>query len=168
VQTTAQLARVDSVTGAVTPVGKPGLFQTVAPAPDGKHLLVARIHRPYSYLYTYTSFPKDVEVWDLSGKVVHTIAKLPLQDAVPVDGVPTGPRSYAWNPVQPATLVWVEALDGGDPKTKVPHRDRILSLGAPFAGEPQEFMRIEQRYAGLDFFDEGGYAFVSDYERERR
>lgn len=165
---TAQLAFIDSITGAVTPAGKPGIFQIVSPAPDGKHILVARVHRPYSYLYTYTFFPKDVEVWDRAGKVVHTLAKLPLQDAVPVDGVPTGPRSYAWNPVEPATLVWVEALDGGDPKTKVPHRDRILSLKAPFTGEPQEFMRIEQRYAGLEFFEEGGYAFVSDYERERR
>jgi len=33
----------------------------------------------------------------------------------------------------PAKLIWLEALDGGDPLKKVPHRDKLMSLGAPFA-----------------------------------
>src|SRR5690349_3750863 len=31
-------------------IGKPGIFSRVDPSPDGKHLLVSRIHRPYSYI----------------------------------------------------------------------------------------------------------------------
>lgn len=65
-----------------------------------------------------SSFPRDVEVWDTKGKLVYKLASLPLADQVPIDGVITGPRSYRWRPTEPATLVWVEALDGGDQKRK--------------------------------------------------
>ena len=36
-----------------------------------------------------------------------------------------GPRGYRWRADQPATLLWVEALDGGDLKNKVPFRDKV-------------------------------------------
>src|SRR5215467_7438750 len=82
----AQLALVKN--GVVTPVGKPGIFSRVEPSPDGKHLLVSRLHRPYSYILPESEFPREVEIWDLTGKVEHKIASLPLQDHVPVEGVP--------------------------------------------------------------------------------
>lgn len=133
---TSPLTFVNSATGAVTPVGRPGIFQTADPSPDGKYLLVARVHGPYSYVLPYSHFPKEVEVWDRAGKLVHKLASLPLADGVPTEGVPTGPRSYQWRPTEPATLLWAEALDSGDPKAKVPHRDRVLMLKAPFATRP--------------------------------
>lgn len=164
----AQLAFVDSASGLAAPVGKPGVYETAAPAPDGKHLLVARIHRPYSYLYPSEYFPKEVEVWDRAGKVVHRLASLPLADAVPIDGVPTGPRDYEWRPNEPATLVWAEALDNGDPRQKVPHRDRLLMLKAPFSGAPVEILKTGQRLVNLRWCEKGGLALATDYERERR
>ena len=165
---TSQLALIDVVSGRPTPVGKPAIYDEAAPAPDGKHLLVARLHRPYSYLYPAFAFPKEVEVWDTRAHVVHKLASLPLQDQVPIDGVPTGPRAYAWRPTEPATLVWVEALDEGDPKKKVPHRDRVLMLKAPFAGAPVEIVKTEQRYAGMQWFDRADLTLVSDYDRDTR
>ncbi len=45
-----------------------------------------------------------------------------------------GPRDVRWQPLHPARLVWTEALDGGDPRAKAAHRDRIMTLAAPFAG----------------------------------
>ncbi len=165
---TAQLALVDLASGKATPLGRPGIFQTATPAPDGRHFLIARVRRPYSYLYPDRFFPKEVEVWDRTGRVVHKLASLPLADAVPVDGVPTGPRQYAWRPAEPATLVWLEALDGGDPRKKVPHRDRILMLKAPFTGAPVELTRTQHRCSGVMWGEKDGLALVSDYERERR
>ena len=165
---TAQLALVDADGGRVTKVGRPAIYSTAEPAPDGKHLLVARVVRPYSYLLPLYAFPREVEVWDRSGKLVHKVASLPLADQVPIDGVPTGPRSYAWRPTEPATLVWVEALDKGDPKVKVPQRDRVLSLKAPFTGEASELIRTEHRYSGLQWFENGGLLLVRDTDRDRR
>lgn len=164
----AQLAFVDTATGRVTPIGQPAIFQSVDPSPDGNHLLVARIHRPYSYLFPVSFFPRTVEVWDRAARVVYRLADLPLADQVPVDGVPTGPRNYAWRPTKPAALVWVEALDGGDPRREVPHRDRVLMLEAPFTGSPRELIKTEHRFAGLTWFETGGRAFVRDYDRRRR
>ena len=165
---TSQLALVDSSSGKITTVGQPAIFQTVDVAPDDKHVLVARVHKPFSYLYPVFAFPKDVEVWDMQGKLVHKLASLPMADQVPIDGVLTGPRSYRWHPVEPATLVWVEALDNGDPKKKVPHRDRVLMLKAPFAGTPSEFIKTEHRFAGLNFGERDGLVFIADFDRDKR
>jgi dipeptidyl aminopeptidase/acylaminoacyl peptidase len=166
--TTSQLALVDSETSKVTEFGKPAIFETVDIAPDGQHILVVRVHKPFSYLFTVESFPRDVEVWDKRGTVAYKVASLPLADQVPTDGVLTGPREYRWRPTDPATLVWVEALDGGNPKNKAPFRDRVLMLKAPFAGSPVELTKTEQRFASIQFGEQGGMVLVTDYDRDRR
>ncbi len=165
---TAQLALVDASSGKVTPLGKPAIFETALPAPDGQHFLVSRIHRPYSYLYPDRNFPKEIEVWDRTGRTVHKLASLPLADAVPTDGVRTGPRQYQWRPTEPATLVWLEALDDGDPRKQVPHRDRVMMLKAPFTDPPRELIRTEHRAMALQWGAGEGLVLVTDYQRERR
>jgi dipeptidyl aminopeptidase/acylaminoacyl peptidase len=165
---TSQLALIDIGNGKVTDVGQPAIFQSEDPAPDGQHLLVARVHRPFSYLYTESDFPKEVEVWDTKGKLAYKLASQPLADQVPIDGVETGPRNYRWRPTAPATLVWVEALDGGDPKKKVPHRDHVLMLKAPFTETPAEIIKTEHRFAGGQWGEKDGLLLIGDYDRDRR
>jgi dipeptidyl aminopeptidase/acylaminoacyl peptidase len=164
---TSQLALVDSQTGKITNVGQAGIIQGADPSPDGHHILVTRVHRPFSYLFPDFAFPKELEVWDTKGKVVYKLASLPLADQVPINGVITGPRAPRWRPNEPATLVWVKALDGGDPKKKVPYRDSVLMLKSPFTGEPVELVKTEQRYAGGNF-TEKGLLLVLDYDRDKR
>ena len=124
---------MDATTGATTPVGKPAVLSDIDLSPDGEHILVTSIVKPYSYAVTYGRFAHDVEVWDRAGRVT-TLAQLPVADHVPVGGVPTGPRDHSWRPLEPATLVWAEALDGGDWNTKVPARDKVMMQKAPFTG----------------------------------
>ena len=165
---TSQLALVDSSNGKLSEVGEPAIFLSEDVAPDGQHILVTRIRRPFSYLFIDSSFPRDTEVWDMKGKVVHKLASQPLSDQVPIDGVVTGPRSYRWRPTEPATLVWVEALDNGDPRKKVPHRDRVLMLKAPFAGPPTELTKTEHRFSGGSWGEKDGLLLVSDFDRDRK
>ncbi len=165
---TAQLAYVDAATGKMTPAGKPGVFEATEPSPDGKCLLVARIHRPYSYLYPVSRFPQAVEVWDRSGESLYQLADLPLADRIPTQGVRTGPRGYEWRPDEPAALLWVEAMDGGNPKEKAPHRDRILTLDAPFHAQPREVFETVERFTGFEELAQGGKALVTDYQRDKR
>ena len=165
---TAQLAWIDITSLKVTPLGKPGIFETAQPAPDGQHLMVARVHRPFSYLHPVYDFPVDVEVWSRAGAKELQVASLPLADRVPIDGVRPGPRSYQWLPTESASLVWAEAMDGGNPKEKVPHRDRIVMLGAPFTGQPNEVFETEQRFRGFQPMEQKGLALVEDYERNKR
>ncbi len=165
---TSQLLLVDAGSGKTAEVGQPAIFQSATPSPSGQHLLVARIRKPYSYLYPAFAFPREVEVWDMKGKSVFKVASLPLQDQVPIDGVPTGPRSYRWRPTEPATLVWVEALDGGDPKKTVAHRDRVLMLKAPFNGSPTEIIKTEQRFALMLWGERDGLLLIADFDRDKR
>jgi dipeptidyl aminopeptidase/acylaminoacyl peptidase len=165
---TSRLALVDSATGTSRAIGDAAIFQSVDASPDGHHLLVTRLHKPFSYLFTDSSFPKDIEVWDTKGKLVYKVASLPLADQVPIDGVVTGPRAVRWRPGEPATLVWVKALDNGNPKKKVPYRDSIVMLKAPFAGEPAELFKTEQRFAGMSWGERDGLVFISDFERDKR
>ena len=61
---TSQLAYLDSVTGKTSPLGKAGIFTMVRFSPDQSHLLVERLHKPYSYQLPSRLFPEDVEIWD--------------------------------------------------------------------------------------------------------
>ncbi len=104
-------------------------------------------------------------------KVVREVARPGLRENIPIEGVETGPRGFSWSDSAPAELLWLEALDGGDPKTKVPHRDKLMALAAPFVGEARELLRTEHRFSGLDWLDGPGYAgsaLVSEYDRDRR
>jgi len=172
---TSQLALIDVRSGKLREIGRPAIFDRVAPSPDGRHILVARLVRPYSYLLPAEEFAKEVEVWDLNGKLEYKLASLPTTELVPIEGVLTGPRDYQWTATQPATLVWAEALDGGDPKKKVPFRDHLFLFPAPFTGRPVEWVKLEQRFLGpgfrsnsILFGEKEGLALVHDYDRDRR
>jgi dipeptidyl aminopeptidase/acylaminoacyl peptidase len=145
-----------------------GVFLNVTASPDGKLLLVTRVKKPYSYLFPYLAFPQTVEVHRFNGDLVNTIADLPLQDKIPIEGVPLGPRAIRWNPVMPGTLVWVEALDEGDPLKKVPHRDAVFTSTIGNSREPALILKLEHRFDGLEFFQNDNRMLISDYDRERK
>jgi dipeptidyl aminopeptidase/acylaminoacyl peptidase len=166
----SQLALVNTTNSGVTAVGKPGNYESLDPAPDGRHILVTAIHKPYSYVTTYDRFPKEIEVWDVADRarvLFHTIASLPLADRVPIHGVPVGPRDFSWRATDPATLVWAEALDGGDWNVKVPARDKVLLSKAPFTSPAVEITRTEQRYVGLSWSEQPSVALMTEYDENR-
>ena len=159
-----QLSLVDAESGRITPLGKPALFAELSPAPDGQHLLIETIHRPFSYLTTYERFPREVDVCDTSGRMVHHVASVPLADRVPIWGVRTGPRDFDWRSTDPATLVWLEALDGGDWKTQAPHRDRVMLLKAPFTETPTEVLQVRDRVDGIRWGERRDFALVTSVD----
>ncbi|MFQ6045448.1 MAG: S9 family peptidase [Gemmatimonadales bacterium] len=147
---TGQLALI-TIDGDARPLGEPGLIWDFDPSPDGEYILLQTLHRPFSYLVPAYRFPRRIEVVDTEGRQVHLVADLPLQEEVPVafGSVPTGPRSVGWRSDAPATLVWVEALDGGDAGKPAEERDRLFMLPAPFGGEPTPLITLGLRYAGV-------------------
>ena len=164
----SQLVLVDASTAAATAVGLPDLYTDADASPDGRYRLVQRLKRPFSTRVPWFYFARVAEVWDAAGKTVATIADLPVSDEIPRQGVATGPRDVAWQPLAPATLVWAEATDGGDPTRKLPHHDRLLALAAPFTGAPVERLRVAQRFTGIDWTARAGVALVGEYDRARR
>jgi dipeptidyl aminopeptidase/acylaminoacyl peptidase len=165
---TSQLVEV-SLNGNKKNIGGPAIYRSVNLSPDGNYLLVNRTEKPFSYRVPASRFPQNIQVWDRDGNRVHQFAELPLADRVPIafSATTEGPRSVSWRNDAPATLGWVEALDGGDPSVDVPYRDRLYTLAAPFMGEPTVHIDLEYRYAGLQWSDEG-FALVSEFWREDR
>ncbi len=166
--TRCQLVLVDPDREQVDPLGSAGLIVGAAPSPDGKWFLVYRLKRPFSYTLPHTRFPLSLEIWDGSGQRRHVLADLPLADEVPIQGVRTGPRSVSWRPGKPASLVWVEALDGGDPNRQVEHRDAWRAWAAPFETEPRELLRTQHRARGLTWFANPARVLAAEYDRDRR
>lgn len=163
----SQLAFVDAATLKVHAFGGRDLYTSVDPSPDGRYLLLERIHHPYSYILPYELFPTEIEVWNRDGKLAYKVTSRPLQDNLPIQGVPVGPREVEWKPTDAATLYWAEALDGGDPKKKVAHRDRLMKLPSPFSGAPTNVMETQHRLRNVSW-SELGSLFVTDYDRDRK
>lgn len=166
--TTSQIVEIDVFSGSSRKIGEQGIYLYADPSPDGNLLLVYRIKKPYSYSVPYYSFPHSLEIWDRGGKLVHVFADLPLADEVPMRGVPTGPRSVQWRPLKPATLIWIEALDEGNPEKKVPHRDKLMTLSAPFKEQPKEILKVQHRYSGIAWLKPAGKAFLTERDWKRR
>jgi dipeptidyl aminopeptidase/acylaminoacyl peptidase len=162
---TAQLMLLDVTTGKSTPFGAAGMPTSFSVSPDGNYVLVTYLQKPFSYLVPYYNFPQEVTIFDKTGKKIRTIAKVPLTEDLPkgFDAVRQGPRSFTWRADQPASLYWVEAQDGGDPKKVVDIRDKMFSITAPFADAPKEAIAFKLRYAGLTWGD-GTLAIT--YERQ--
>jgi len=165
---TGQLARVD-LSGTVQPIGTPGLITDFSVSPDGRYLLTERLKRPYSYLLPARFFPTEIAVATINGQPVRTLVDRPLADDLPVDFDATvkGPREAEWRADAPATLVWAEALDGGNPKLKIAFHDKVMMQAAPFTAEPVELAKTPARYAATMWGDDG-FAMVVDREWRSR
>ena len=163
----SQVAIVDVRTRKLRALGAPGMYERIDASPDGRFLLLERITRPFSFVQPLNAFPRVVEVLDLTGKLVRTVATMPLRDAVPIGGVPTGPRGIDWIPVLPHTLSWSEALDGGDPNQQVPHRDVVMRLAEP-TGTAAPWFQTEHRIAGGQYGGDGAFAMVTEMDRKTR
>ena len=158
----AQLAHI-SLDGEITLLDDPSLIRNVTVSPDGKWLLRSTVHRPFSYQVPLGRFPVRYEVLNRQGKVIHELVDLPLADDIPLtfDSVRQGKRSIGWRADQPATLYWVEALDGGDAATPADHRDGLYALAAPFDGVPTELWRSTLRFRGVTWSDDK-FALVTE------
>ena len=165
---TSQLALL-SLDGTVAALGAPALLRRVEASPDGRFLLVDVAHRPFSYQVPLQFFPTRTEVRDLSGALVKLVIDRPLVERVPWRGDATipGPRSASWRADLGATLVWVEALDNGDPDVKVARRDRVLMIDAPFTGAPRTLVETEWRVGGLTW-GRADLAIASENQQKER
>jgi dipeptidyl aminopeptidase/acylaminoacyl peptidase len=148
----AEVVRVD-LDGKRTRLLPPDLIVRAEPSPDGAYLLVETLHRPFSYLVREDRFPRRFEIRRADGKLVKLVADVPLADQVPVDfsAVRTGRRELGWRSDAPATLSWVEAQDGGDPKRPAKVRDKLFAWKAPFATAPVELLSMSLRFESVQW-----------------
>lgn len=165
---TSQIVEV-SVDGSVKTLTEPGIFTSMRVSPDNEYLLLTEIKTPYSYRVPAFRFPNETKVLNRDGELVTMVAELPLRDQIPIGFSSTyeGPRSINWRADKPSTLVWVEALDGGDQRREVEKRDRVFMQEIPFRGNTSQIIDLEYRYAGISWSEEG-FALANEYWRASR
>ncbi|MDD2279082.1 MAG: prolyl oligopeptidase family serine peptidase [Bacteroidales bacterium] len=132
-------------------IGNPGLYRNFSVSPNGEYLLVQQIMRPFSYIVPYYSFPIWVEIWNNEGILLKKLAEIPLAESIPqgFSAVREGPRSHQWRGDKPATVVWAEAQDEGNPKKVAEIRDLLYMLETPFKDKPKAFLSLNYRFSGI-------------------
>ncbi len=164
---TSQLARLNTANKKLKIISPPDIWEEIQISPDNNFIFVTILNKPYSYHVPYYRFPQSMQILDKNGKFVETICHRPLQDQVPIGGVYKGPRRFQWQPLKAASLIWAEALDEGDPKMEVSHRDKIMRWEAPFTESPQEIFRTIHRYSNLDWSEIEDEIIYTEYDRDR-
>ena len=140
-----------------------GIYSGMNYSPDGNYLMLTTIQKPYSYIVPLNRFPMISTVYDKNGNLVKVVNETPLNEIMPkgFSSVREGKRNISWRDDQPATLVYAEALDGGDQAKKVEYRDEIFVWDAPFNAAPKSFFKTQQRFSGIDWSN-GDIAIASD------
>ena len=120
-------------------------------SPDGNYILISTLHKPFSYLVPLNRFPMTTVLCDQQGNTLKTVNEVPLSEVLPKGfmAVRKGKRQMSWRSDEPATIYYVEALDGGDPQVKAAYRDAIYQWQAPFDKSPELLTRTAQRFMNV-------------------
>jgi dipeptidyl aminopeptidase/acylaminoacyl peptidase len=165
---TSQLVSV-SLSGKSQVLMEKGIFIDFSMSPDGKYILMHRLHRPFSLQVSYNRFPMEISILDTLGKPIRMIADIPVAEDIPkgFSSVRKGPRDFVWRSDVPAELYWVEAQDGGDAEKKADIRDRLYHMAAPFDKQPIEGLSFALRFDNIYWYD-GKLAVVNESWWETR
>lgn len=160
--TKAELHKV-SLNGTQTKLKDADIYAGVSFSPDGNYVMLTTIKKPFSYIVPLSRFPMVSEVYDSNMNLVKPVNDVPLNEIMPkgFSSVRLGKRSMTWRDDKPATLVYAEALDGGDQYKNAEYRDEIFTWDAPFNNAPQSFFKTKQRFAGTEWSN-SNYAVVSE------
>lgn len=143
---------------------KDNMYRNISFSPNGNYIMVTTIQKPFSYLVPYYRFPFITNIYDTNGNLITTPLKVPLIEDLPKGfmAVRKGKRSLGWRRDKPATIFWAEALDEGNPDNKVPFRDEVFELEAPFNGKAKSLIKTIGRFSNINWGN-NNTAIAQDY-----
>jgi len=132
------------------------MYSSISFSPNGDYVMITTIEKPFSYLVPYYRFPSTSTIYTRGAEKVETVLEVPLIEDLPKGfmAVRKGRRDLNWRSDKPATLVFTEALDEGDPKNEVEYRDEVKQLDAPFNGTAETLLKTINRFAGIQWGNE--------------
>ena len=150
------------------PIGEAGMYETISLSPDGHYLIATRIDRPFTFINSYTGFPRVTEVLVVAtGEVVATLEARELREGRG-GGPQDGPRDWRWRPDGSGISYLHRVVAGGDEaaaeaaSADAPRGDRVMLLPAPFGdGDAIEVARSEHRITAVSYSLDGRHAFAS-------
>lgn len=152
---TSELYKID-LNGNKTLFKKGDMFVGETFSPDGNYIMLTTLEKPFSYIVPLNRFPMKTIVYDTNGTEIKVVNESPINEVMPKGfmAVKTGKRNLSWRADQPASLFFVEALDGGDPANKVEFRDELFTWEAPFTKNPESLTKTPQRFGGISWGDD--------------
>jgi hypothetical protein len=104
------------------------MYRSVSFSPDGTYAMIVTIDKPFSYLVTYSRFPSKTSIYKNDGTLVTDLLEVPLIEDLPKGFMAErmGMRDLSWRSDKPATLIYAQVLDGGDPENVVEYRDEVF------------------------------------------
>ncbi len=147
-----QLARSElykvSMDGTMAKWMEPAMYSNISFSPDGNYVMITKVEKPFSYLVPYYRFPSTTTVYQSSGELVSTLLEVPLIEDLPKGfmAVRMGMRELSWRNDHPASIIYAQALDEGDPDKEVEYRDEVFQLDAPFNQKGKSLLKLKNRY----------------------
>ena len=132
------------------------MYTSISFSPDGAYTMVVTLARPFSYLVPYRRFPSKTNIYSKNGDLVSELLEVPLIEDLPkgIMAGRMGMRNISWRNDKPASLVYAQALDGGDPENEVEYRDEVFELQAPFNSSGTSLLKLKNRYSGMAWGNE--------------
>lgn len=149
--------------GSPHPLGEPGMYESISLSPDGKHLLATRIERPFSYITSFSGFPRTTVVLDRTGSEVAELDYRPLTEGGRSGGSSggAGPRAFAWLPDGSGLGYLLRAeIDEEDPSA--PRPDQLMRVSEPFDFEDGEVIaESDDPIRSVVYSLDGNHAFAT-------
>ena len=98
---TGQLAVIDVQRRRARRIGQPAMISGVNVSPDGMHVQVTTMRRPFSYIVPRRQFGSATEIWSIEdGSVLALVSEQELRDGSPRDTTNGDPekRNITWRP----------------------------------------------------------------------
>ena len=149
---------------APTALGAPGMIQAIELSPDGGHLIVDALHRPFSYIASYRSFPSSKVIVDRSGTLVATLDEQPLREGRGGFGGGGGnaPRAFAWRPDGAGLGFLARAERDPDAGDDAPRPDFAMLATAPDFDLDEAVVALESAdpISSVTYSLDGAHAFA--------
>ena len=141
-----------------------GMYTNISISPDGNYVMISNIEKPFSYLVTYRRFPTSINIYSKNSELISNLVNVPLIEELPKGfmAVREGKRSFSWRSDKPSTLIYVRALDKGNPEKIVEYRDEVYELNFPFKGDGKSILKTVNRFRGIDWGNDS-FAIAYDY-----
>ena len=132
------------------------MFRDISFSPDGNFVMITQVKKPFSYLVPYYRFASETSIYSADGKLVKVLLDAPVDEVQPKGFMATTkePRNFSWRSDKPATVVWAQALDGGDPAAEMEYHDEVFQLMAPFTGKETSLIKLKNRYSYIQWGDD--------------
>ena len=142
-----------SLKGKKKLLAKENLYYEIDFSPDGKFILISIIQKPFSYLVPYYRFPTKYVIYSSKGKELTVLHEVPLIEDLPKGfmAVRTGPRNFSWRSDMPSSLIFVEALDDGNPEMDIKYRDEVFEVEYPFKQNKSSLLKTINRFYSIDW-----------------